>query len=72
MKNNMNFWYISLIQLILAILLCVFVKDNYRKIDNELLVLISITSLIPIIGGIIIFIGWVVLFFMIIIKFYND
>ena len=43
------------IQLVFAILLYLFVKYNYQKIDNWLVVLFGISSLIPFLGGIIIF-----------------
>ena len=43
------------IQLVFTILLYLFVKYNYQKIDNWLVVLFGIPSLIPFLGGIIIF-----------------
>lgn len=48
-------WIIILIQLVFAILLYLFIRYNYKKIDNWLIVLVSFLSLIPILGGIIIF-----------------
>ena len=56
-------WIIILAQLILTMLLYLFVRYNYRKIDNWLVVIVSLISLIPIIGGIIIFVAWVAIFF---------
>ena len=43
------------IQLVFAILLYLFIRYNYKKIDNWLVVLFGIPSLIPFLGGIIIF-----------------
>ena len=51
----MNTIIIISIQLVFAILLYLFVKYNYQKIDNWLVVLFGISSLIPFLGGIIIF-----------------
>ena len=48
-------WIIILAQLIFTILLYLFIKYNYQKIDNWLVVLFGIPSLIPFLGGIIIF-----------------
>ena len=56
-------WYIIIVQLIFAILFYLFVRYNYRKIDNWLITMIGVISLIPIIGGIIVFASWVALFF---------
>lgn len=60
----MDFIIITIAQLIFTILLCLFVRYNYKKIDNWLLVLVSAISLIPIIGGIIIFAVWAAIFFI--------
>ena len=57
-------WYIIIVQLIFVILFYSFVRYNYRKIDNWLITIIGVISLIPIIGGIIIFASWVALFFV--------
>ena len=57
-------WYIIIVQLIFTILFYLFVRYNYRKIDNWLITIIGVISLIPIIGGIIIFASWVALFFV--------
>ena len=43
------------IQLVFAILLYLFIIYNYQKIDNWLVVLFGIPSLIPFLGGLIIF-----------------
>ena len=43
------------IQLVFVVLLYLFVRYNYNKIDNWLVVLVGIPSLIPFLGGIIIF-----------------
>lgn len=53
---------IIIVQIIFTILLYLFVRYNYRKIDNWLMVLASAISLIPIIGGIIIFAVWIAIF----------
>ena len=55
---------ITIVQLIFTILFYLFVRYNYRKIDNWLITIIGVISLIPIIGGIIIFASWVALFFV--------
>ena len=55
---------ITIAQLIFTILFYLFVRYNYRKIDNWLITIIGVISLIPIIGGIIIFASWVALFFV--------
>lgn len=55
---------IIIVQLIFTILFYLFVRYNYRKIDNWLITIIGFVSLIPIIGGIIIFASWVALFFV--------
>ena len=57
-------WIIILVQIIFTILLYLFVRYNYRKIDNWLITIIGVISLIPIIGGIIIFAVWVAIFFI--------
>ena len=57
-------WIIILVQIIFTILFYLFVRYNYRKIDNWLITMIGVISLIPIIGGIIIFASWVALFFV--------
>ena len=56
-------WIIILVQLVFTILLYLFTRYNYKKIDNWLIVLVSFLSLIPILGGIIIFVVWVAIFF---------
>lgn len=56
-------WIIILAQLVFTILLYLFTRYNYKKIDNWLIVLVSFLSLIPIIGGIIIFVVWGAIFF---------
>lgn len=55
---------IIIVQIIFTILLYLFVRYNYRKIDNWFIVLVSAISLIPIIGGIIIFAVWAAIFFI--------
>lgn len=57
-------WIIILVQLVFTILLYLFTRYNYKKIDNWLIVLVSFLSLIPILGGIIIFVVWVAIFFI--------
>lgn len=57
-------WIIILIQLVFTILLYLFTRYNYRKIDNWLVVLVSLLSLVPILGGIIIFAALVWIFFI--------
>lgn len=57
-------WIIILAQLIFTILLYLFVRYNYGKIDNWLVAIGSIVSLIPVIGGAIIFSVWVAIFFV--------
>lgn len=54
-------WLIILIQLILTILLYLFVRYNYRKIDNWILVIVGIVSLMPVLGGVVIFAVWVII-----------
>ena len=51
------------IQLVFTILLYLFTRYNYKKIDNWLIVLVGFLSLIPILGGIIIFVVWGAIFF---------
>ena len=60
----MDLIIITIVQLIFTILFYLFVRYNYRKIDNWLITIIGFVSLIPIIGGIIIFASWVALFFV--------
>ena len=60
----MDLIIIIIVQLIFTILFYLFVRYNYRKIDNWLITIIGVISLIPIIGGIIIFASWVALFFV--------
>ena len=60
----MDLIIITIVQLIFTILLGLFVKYNYKKIDNWFIVLVSAISLIPIIGGLIIFAVWVAIFFI--------
>ena len=49
-------WYIIIVvQIIFTTLLYLFTRYNYRKIDNWLVVLVGFLSLVPILGGIIIF-----------------
>ena len=50
------------IQLIFIILLYLFVRYNYKKFDNWLVILFSLPSLIPFLGGIIIFVVLVGIF----------
>ena len=57
-------WIIILIQLIFIILLYLFIRYNYIKIDNWLMVLASVISLIPVLGGAIILATWIALFFV--------
>lgn len=57
-------WIIILVQLVFTILLYLFTRYNYRKIDNWLVVLVSLLSLVPILGGIIIFVALVWIFSM--------
>ena len=60
----MEWIIIILVQIIFTILLYLFVRYNYKKIDNWLVVLVSLLSLVPILGGIIIFVALVWIFFM--------
>lgn len=55
---------IIIVQIIFTILLYLFVRYNYRKIDNWLVFLVSAISLIPVFGGIIIFVLYGVVFYM--------
>ena len=57
-------WIIILIQLIFIILFYIFIRYNYVKIDNWLMVLASVISLIPVLGGAIILATWGALFFV--------
>ena len=58
-------WYIIIVvQIIFTILLYLFTRYNYKKIDNWLVVLVSLLSLVPILGGIIIFVALVWIFSM--------
>ena len=56
-------WIIILAQLVFVILLYLFTRYNYKKIDNWLIVLVGFLSLVPILGGIIIFVVWGDIFF---------
>ena len=56
-------WYIIIVQIIFTILLYLFVRYNYSKIDIWLMVLVSGLSLIPIIGGIIILDVWTIILY---------
>ena len=56
-------WIIILAQLVFTILLYLFTRYNYKKIDNWLIVLVGFLSLVPILGGIIIFVVWGAIFF---------
>ena len=56
-------WIIILAQLVFVILLYLFTRYNYKKIDNWLIVLVGFLSLVPILGGIIIFVVWGAIFF---------
>ena len=60
----MEWIIIILVQIIFTILLYLFVRYNYKKIDNWLVVLVSLLSLVPILGGIIIFVALVWIFYM--------
>lgn len=60
----MDLIIITIAQLIFTILLGLFVRYNYKKIDNWFIVLVSAISLIPIIGGIIIFATWAAIIFV--------
>lgn len=58
-------WYIIIVvQIIFTILLYLFTRYNYKKIDNWLVVLVNLLSLVPILGGIIIFVALVWIFSM--------
>ena len=57
-------WIIILVQLVFTILLYLFTRYNYRKIDNWLVVLVGFLSLVPILGGIVIFAALVWIFSM--------
>ena len=58
-------WYIIIVvQIIFTILLYLFTRYNYRKIDNWLVVLVSLLSLVPILGGMVIFAALVWIFSM--------
>ena len=57
-------WYIIIVQIIFTILLYLFTRYNYKKIDNWLVVLVGLLSLVPILGGIIIFVALVWIFSM--------
>ena len=56
-------WIIILAQLVFVILLYLFTRYNYKKIDNWLIILVGFLSLVPILGGIIIFVVWGAIFF---------
>lgn len=58
----MDLIIITTIQLVFTILIYLFVKYNYQKIDNWLVVLFGIPSLIPFLGGLIIFAALVGIF----------
>ena len=60
----MDLIIITIVQLIFTILLGLFVRYNYKKIDNWFIVLVSAISLIPVFGGIIIFAVWAAIFFI--------
>lgn len=60
----MNSIIIITIQLVFTILLYLFVKYNYKKIDNWLVILVGFLSLVPILGGMIIFAALVWIFSM--------
>ena len=60
----MDLIIIIIVQLIFTILLGLFVRYNYKKIDNWFLVLVSAISLIPVFGGIIILATWAAIFFI--------
>lgn len=60
----MEWIIIILVQIIFTILLYLFTRYNYRKIDNWLVVLVSLLSLVPILGGIIIFVALVWIFYI--------
>ena len=56
-------WYIIIVvQIIFTILLYLFTRCNYRKIDNWLVVLVGFLSLVPILGGMVIFAALVWIF----------
>lgn len=55
---------IIIVQLIFTILLGLFVRYNYKKIDNWFIVLVSAISLIPVFGGIIILATWAAILFI--------
>lgn len=61
--NNM-IWIILIVQLILMSLLYLFVRYNYKKIDNWFIVLVGAISLIPVFGGIIILATWAAILFI--------
>ena len=55
---------IIIVQLIFTILLGLFVRYNYKKIDNWFIVLVGAISLIPVFGGIIILATWAAILFI--------
>lgn len=46
-----------------TILLYLFVRYNYKKIDNWLMVIIGLISLAPILGGIAVFAVWIIILY---------
>ena len=55
---------IIIVLLIFTILLGLFVRYNYKKIDNWFIVLVGAISLIPVFGGIIILATWAAILFI--------
>lgn len=56
-------WIIILVQIFFTILLYLFVRYNYKKIDNWLMVIIGLISLAPILGGVAVFAVWIIILY---------
>ena len=60
----MDLIIITIAQLIFTILLGLFVRYNYKKIDNWFLILVSGILLTPVFGGIILLATWPAILFI--------
>ena len=56
-------WIIILAQLVFTILLYLFVRYNYKKIDNWLIVIAGFISLAPILGGLVVLAVWIIILY---------
>lgn len=56
-------WIIILVQIFFTILLYLFVRYNYKKIDNWLMVIIGLISLAPILGGVAVLAVWIIILY---------